>query len=73
MLNFFSLNFYDKIMIIVRSIMKSYRTFLGTFYEFFYLSHIYFQIFLHKYNRFLHFHMIPVALLLSADRFFTAR
>ena len=30
-----------------------------------YLSHIYFQIFLYKHNRFLHFHVIPAALLLK--------
>ena len=29
-----------------------------------YFLHIYFKIFLGKYDRFLHFHMIPVALLL---------
>ena len=37
---------------------------------FFYLSNIYFQFFLYKYNRFLRFHMIPAALLLISSFFF---
>ena len=38
--------------------------------RYFYLSNIYFQIIIYKYNRFLHFHMIPAALLLIYSFFF---
>ena len=35
-------------------------------YDIFYLSNIYFNFFLYKYNRFFHFHMILAALLLNS-------
>ena len=37
-----------------------------TFFTFYFLPNIYFQFFLYKYNRFLHFHFIHVALLLMS-------
>ena len=49
--------------------MKNYRNFLGLSIYFF-LSNIYFQIFLCICNRFLHFHMILAALLFIVSFFF---
>ena len=40
-----------------------------SFVTIFFFSHIYFQIFLYKYNRFSHFHMIPAAIFLIVSFF----
>ena len=52
------------------SVFPCIITKISIFTTFFYFSNIYFQILLDKYNRFLHFHMISVALLLIASFFF---
>ena len=52
------------------SIFPCIMTMISNFAIFFYLSNICFQIFLHKYNNFLYFHMIPAALLLIISFFF---
>ena len=46
------------------SIFPFIMSMVSNFMIFFYLSQIYLQVFLYKYNRFLHFHMIRAALLL---------
>ena len=43
------------------------------FYNIFHLSHIYFQVFLYKYNRSFHFHIIPAALLTITSFFLFLR
>ena len=77
--------FYDKIIIIVRSIMKNSRNFskysstsifpclmtmLSNFTIFFIFQIFIFKCFFYKYNRFVHFHMVPAALLLIISFFF---
>ena len=92
---FFCWSFYDKMIIIVRSIVKNYLNFLkytkilityamsSTFIFscimtkfpklaiFFYLYHVYLQIFLFKYSRFLSFDKISAVLFLITFFFLT--
>ena len=51
------------------SILPSITRVIFNFTTFIYISHIYFQDFLGKYNRLLHFHVIAAALLLIASFF----
>ena len=46
-----------------------FMTMISFFYNIFHLSNIYFQIFIYKYNRFLHFLIIPATLLLITSFF----
>ena len=52
------------------SILLYIMAMISNFTIFFYLSHIYFQNLLYKYNKFLYFHIIPAALLLTTSLFF---
>ena len=51
------------------SIFPCVITMISNFTIFFYLSHIHFEIVLYKYNRFLHFHMIPAVFFLITSFF----